>query len=50
MEEIGVQIEGISQAMGCIDAHNQRSMAELSEFHACGSGKARLPHAALACE
>jgi hypothetical protein len=50
MEEISVQIEGISQAVGCIDAQNQRSMAELSEFHACGRGQARFSHAALACE
>jgi len=50
MEEIGVQVEGISQAVGCIDAHYQRSVTELSEFHACGSGEARFSHATFARE
>jgi len=36
--------------MSCIDAHYQRSVAQLSEFDPCGSGEARLPHAALTCE
>ena len=50
VEEVGVEIEGIGQAVRGVDAHHQRAVAELGEFDAGGRGQAGLAHAALAAE
>ena len=50
MKEFGLEIEGVSQAVGGIDAHDQRAVVELGKFYAGGRGQAGLADAALAAE
>ena len=50
MKEIGLQIEGVSQAVCRVDAHDQRPVVERGKFDAGGGGQAGLPYPALARE
>src|SRR5258708_38898641 len=50
MKEIGLQIEGVSQAVCRVDAHDQRPVVERGKFDAGGGGQAGLPCPALARE
>ena len=50
MKEVGLQIEGVSQAVCRIDTHDQRAIVERRKFDAGGGGQAGLAHAVLARE
>ena len=50
LEQAGFEIEGIGQAVGRIDAHHQRAIAEARELQAGGGGEAGLAHASFAAE
>ena len=50
MKEIGLQIEGVPQAVGRVDAHDQRPVVERGKFDAGGGGQAGLTYPALARE
>ena len=50
MEKVALEIEGIGQAVGRVDAHDQRAVAEPRKLQARGSGKTGFPDASFAAE
>jgi len=50
MEEFGLEVEGISQAVGRIDAHDECAIAKGGKFDAGGGRQTGLADAALAGE
>ena len=50
MKELGIEVEGIGQAVRGVNAHHQRPVPERGEFHAGGRGEAGLADAAFAAE
>ena len=50
VEQAGFQVEGVRQAVGRVDAHHQRAIAQAGELQAGGGGQAGFPDAALAAE
>ena len=50
VEQAGFQIECVGQAVGRIDAHHQRAIAELRKLEPGSGRQTRFPYAALAAE
>ena len=50
VEEVGFEVEGVGQAVGGIDAHDQRAIAEARELQAGGGGETGFPDASFAAE
>jgi hypothetical protein len=50
LEEFGIQIEGIREAVGRVNAQYERAVIKFGKFHASRSCDAGLPDAALASE
>src|SRR5208283_904103 len=50
MEEVGVQIEGISEAVCRIDTHHQGATVQFRQFQASRGGQAGFPHATFSAK
>ena len=50
LEQAGFQIEGVGQAVGRIDAHDERAIAEARKLQTGGRGNTGLAHASFAAE
>ena len=50
MEEVVFEVEAIGEAVRRIDAHDERAVAKVGEFHAGGRGEAGLPYPTLTGE